>query len=173
MAMFRRAAAAGSSLAPSLMRVQSSRIKRPRATENEETLEENLVNVMAAFIGKWELESQENFAEFMRLSGVPEDAIQNGEKLVSHTEITKSGDAFTISNINPKKTLVNTITPGKESDFETLSGKKGKVLVTLQGDTKMVAQLPNLTHTLEIVGGKLVETLDAGSVVFKRVSKKV
>ncbi|XP_020791771.1 gastrotropin-like [Boleophthalmus pectinirostris] len=126
-----------------------------------------------SFAGRWETESQEGYVEFCKLLGIPDDVIERGRDYKLITEITQDGDSFTWSQLYPANHKVtNSFTIGKEADMETIGGKKFKATVNMEGG-KLTAAFPNYLHTTEIVGGKLIETSKAGSVVLKRTSKKI
>ncbi|KAJ0011907.1 hypothetical protein NQD34_012882 [Periophthalmus magnuspinnatus] len=126
-----------------------------------------------SFAGRWETESQEGYAEFCKLLGIPDDVIERGRDYKLITEITQDGNTFTWTQLYPANHKVtNTFTVGQETDMETIGGKKFKATVIMDGG-KLTATFPNYHHTSEIAGGKLVETSKAGSVVLKRTSKKI
>ncbi|XP_068129207.1 gastrotropin-like [Hyperolius riggenbachi] len=125
-----------------------------------------------AFTGKYEMESQENYDAFMKHIGIPEDKIAKGRDFKYTTEVVQNGNEFTWSQIYPGHTTTNRYVAGKESEMETMGGKKFKATVNLESG-KLVVDFPNYHHTAEIVGGKLVETSVSGGITFKRISKKV
>ncbi|XP_053572194.1 gastrotropin-like [Bombina bombina] len=125
-----------------------------------------------AFAGKYEVESQENYDAFMKVIGIPDDTIERGRNFKYTTEVIQNGNEFTWSQIYPNHTSTNKFIVGQESDLETMSGKKFKALIKLEGG-KIIVDFPKYHHTSEIVDGKLVETSVSGGVTFKRISKKV
>ncbi|XP_053321662.1 gastrotropin-like [Spea bombifrons] len=125
-----------------------------------------------SFTGKYELENQENYDAFMKLIGIPDDTIEKGRDFKFTTEVVQNGNDFTWSQIYPGRTMTNKFTVGQESEMETMSGKKFKATVKLEGG-KLVVDFGKYLHTSEIVGGNLVETSVAGGVTFKRTSKKL
>ncbi|XP_051955545.1 gastrotropin-like [Xyrauchen texanus] len=130
-----------------------------------------------AFAGKWETESQDGYDEFCKLIGIPDDVLEKGRDFKLVTEITQNGDEYTWLQHYPKNhTVCNKFIVGKESDMETVGGKKFKGTVNMEGG-KLTISFPNYNHTSEISGGKLVETSTAssakGPVVFVRTSKKI
>ncbi|XP_015812814.3 gastrotropin [Nothobranchius furzeri] len=126
-----------------------------------------------AFAGKWEVETQEGYDEFCRLLGIPEDIIEKGRDYKMITEVTQDGNTFSWTHVYPKNAMVtNKFTIGEESDMQTIGGKKFKATVNMEGG-KLVASFPNYRQVSEISGGKLVEVATAGTVVLKRVSRKV
>lgn len=85
----------------------------------------------------------------------------------------QNGDEFTWSQIYPGgKSMSNKFVIGKESEMETMGGKKFKATVKMEGG-KVVADFPNYHHTAEILGGKLIETSTVSGVTFKRISKRL
>ncbi|CAH2276280.1 gastrotropin [Pelobates cultripes] len=125
-----------------------------------------------SFTGKYEVETQENYDAFLKLIGIPDEAIEKGRNLKMVTEVVQNGNDFTWSQIYPGHTTTNEFTIGQESDLQTMSGKKFKATVRLE-DGKLVVDFEKYHHTSEIVGGKLVETSVAGGITFKRTSKKL
>uniref|UniRef100_A0A8C1KXW3 Fatty acid binding protein 6, ileal (gastrotropin) n=1 Tax=Cyprinus carpio TaxID=7962 RepID=A0A8C1KXW3_CYPCA len=130
-----------------------------------------------AFNGKWETVSQDGYEEFCKLIGIPDDVISKGRDFKLVTEVIQNGDDFTWIQFYPNNHVVtNKFTVGKESDMETVGGKKFKGIVSMDGG-KLAISFPKYHHTSEIRGGKLVETSTvtgaSGPVVFVRTSKKI
>lgn len=60
--------------------------------------------------------------------GLPADVIEKGRNFKIVTEVVQNGDEFTWSQIYPGgKSMVNKFVIGKESEMETMGGKKFKV----------------------------------------------
>ncbi|CAH2276281.1 gastrotropin [Pelobates cultripes] len=125
-----------------------------------------------SFTGKYELESQENYDDFMKLIGIPAETIEKGRNFKFTSEVVQNGNTFTWSQIYPGHTMTNNFTVGQESEMQTMSGKKFKAVVKLEGG-KLLVNFDKYIHTSEIVNGNLVETSVAGGVTFKRISKRV
>ncbi|XP_053572195.1 gastrotropin-like [Bombina bombina] len=125
-----------------------------------------------AFSGKYEVESQQNYDEFMKAIGIPDDVIERGRDFKFTTEVVQNGNDFTWSQIYPGHTKTNKFTVGQESEMETVSGKKFKATVQLEGG-KLVCGFGKYLHTSEIANGKLVETSVAGGLTFVRTSKRL
>ncbi|KAI2651251.1 gastrotropin-like protein [Labeo rohita] len=130
-----------------------------------------------AFNGKWETESQEGYEPFLKIIGIPDDIIAKGRDFKLVTEVIQNGDDFTWIQYYPNNHVVtNKFVAGKESEMETVGGKKFKGTVNMEGG-KLTIDFPKYNHTSEIRGGKLVETSTAsaasGPVVFVRTSKKI
>uniref|UniRef100_A0A8C4QXH3 Fatty acid binding protein 6, ileal (gastrotropin) n=1 Tax=Eptatretus burgeri TaxID=7764 RepID=A0A8C4QXH3_EPTBU len=110
----------------------------------------------SALVGKWELESQNNFEAFMRKMGVEEEKIAKAKTEKQSVEITSSGDTFTITVHNPAKTFSNTITVGQENEIELANGQKAKGMITAEGG-KLITKMAKMSRTSEVVGGKLID----------------
>ncbi|CAM4669655.1 unnamed protein product [Leuciscus chuanchicus] len=130
-----------------------------------------------AFNGKWETESQDGYEEFCKLIGIPDDVISKGHDFKLVTEVIQNGEDYTWIQYYPNNHVVtNKFIVGKESEMETVGGKKFKGIVSMEG-AKLAISFPKYHHTSEISGGKLVETSTAtsakGPVVYVRTSKKI
>ncbi|XP_027697463.1 gastrotropin isoform X1 [Vombatus ursinus] len=110
-----------------------------------------------SFTGKYEVESEKNYEEFLKNLGLSSDIIEKYRHFKTTTEVIQDGNNFTwINNYPGGHTVTNKFTIGKESEMETMGGKKFKATVKMEGN-KIVATFPNYQQTSEIVGGKLVE----------------
>ncbi|XP_051869692.1 gastrotropin-like isoform X2 [Pristis pectinata] len=130
-----------------------------------------LIEHKMSFTGKYAFGSQENYEEFMKALGVPEDAIEHGKNMKFDTEVVQNGDAFTWSQIYPCHTTTNQFTVGKESEFEMLNCEKAKITAKIEGG-KLIMKFPNYTHTVQIEGDKLIETSVSGEITLKRLHTK-
>ncbi|XP_012500256.1 PREDICTED: gastrotropin [Propithecus coquereli] len=126
-----------------------------------------------AFSGKFELESEKNYDEFMKRLGLSSDVIEKARNFKTITEVQQDGQDFTWSqNYSGGNIMTNKFTVGKECDIQAIGGKKFKATVELEGG-KLVVNFPTYRQTSEIVGDKLVETSTYGDVVYERVSKRL
>ncbi|XP_010132667.1 PREDICTED: gastrotropin isoform X2 [Buceros rhinoceros silvestris] len=126
-----------------------------------------------SFAGKYEFESDENYDDFVKKIGLSSDKIEMGRNCKTVTEVVQNGNDFTWTQHYPGgRTMTNSFTIDKESDMETMSGKKFKAIVKME-DGKIVAEFPNYRHTAEISGGKLVEISTTSGIVYKRTSKRI
>ncbi|KAM4678488.1 gastrotropin-like [Discoglossus pictus] len=125
-----------------------------------------------SFTGKYEVEGQQNYDQFMAAIGIPADTIERGRNFKFTTEVVQNGNEFTWSQIYPGHTNTNKFIVGQESEMESMGGKKFKATVQLEGG-KLVVDFGKYHHTSEIVDGKLVETSVAGGITFVRTSKRV
>uniref|UniRef100_A0A8C5RZX3 Gastrotropin n=1 Tax=Laticauda laticaudata TaxID=8630 RepID=A0A8C5RZX3_LATLA len=107
------------------------------------------------------------------VEGLPHNTIEKGRNFKIITEIAQNNDEFTWSQIYPGgHTLTNTFVIGKESEMETVGGKKFKAIVRKENG-KVIADFPNYHYTAEIAGDKLIEVSTVADITFKRISKKL
>ncbi|XP_049632064.1 gastrotropin [Suncus etruscus] len=126
-----------------------------------------------AFNGKYEIESEKNYDEFMKRLGLPSEAIEKGRNFKIVTEVQQDGQNFTWSQHYPGgHSMINKFVIGKECDMVTMGGKKFKATVQMEGN-KVVVDFPNYHQTCEIVNGKLVEISTISGVTYERVSKRL
>ncbi|XP_023258824.1 gastrotropin-like [Seriola lalandi dorsalis] len=124
-----------------------------------------------AFTGKYELESQENYEEFLEEIGLLN--AKTDHKVV--TEVLQDGDSVTWTQTIPNFTWSNKFTVGQECELATMMGSKFKTTVTMEGG-KISIQFPQYHFTAEIVEDKLIMnciTPGEKGVTFKRVSKRI
>ncbi|KAG5833946.1 hypothetical protein ANANG_G00281310 [Anguilla anguilla] len=125
-----------------------------------------------AFNGTWEEYEEVNYEEFLRAISLPEDAIQIAKDEKTITDIQQNGDDFVTTIKNPRETISNSFTIGKEADININEGKKMKCSVRMEGG-KLICQSEMFTHVREIQGDDMVETVTVGSASFSRKSKKI
>ncbi|KAM9849802.1 gastrotropin-like [Aulostomus maculatus] len=124
-----------------------------------------------AFTGKYELETQENYEEFLEVLGLLN--AKTDHKVV--TEVDQDGNDFTWTQTIPGWSWLNKFTVGQECELVTMSGSRFKAPVTLDGG-KISIQFPQYCFTAELKGDKLVMicvTPGEKGVTFTRVSKKI
>ncbi|KTG43642.1 hypothetical protein cypCar_00031155 [Cyprinus carpio] len=120
--------------------------------------------VIMSFSGKYQLESQEGFVDFMKAIG---------KDIKSVSEIEQNGDQFKVTVTTGPKVLTNSFTVGQEAEIETLTGEKMKAVVNKEGN-KLKVVLNKITSITELVDeNTLVNTLTLGSLVYKRISKRL
>ncbi|XP_064181465.1 gastrotropin [Anguilla rostrata] len=129
-----------------------------------------------AFSGKYEMESQENYEEFLQRIGIPDDVIEKGRNFKTVTEVVQNGNEFTWSQVYPNRTMTNKFIIDQECEMETMAGIKFKATVTMDGD-KICANFPKYQQTVQLSGDKLVECCTVsgakGTVTMKRISKRI
>ncbi|XP_035248824.1 fatty acid-binding protein 10-A, liver basic-like [Anguilla anguilla] len=125
-----------------------------------------------AFNGTWEEYEEVNYEEFLRAISLPEDAIQIAKDEKTITDIQQNGDDFVTTIKNPRETISNSFTIGKEADIIINEGKKMKCSVRMEGG-KLICQSEMFTHVREIQGDDMVETVTVGSASFSRKSRKI
>merc|ERR1712002_1411906 len=122
-----------------------------------------------AFVGKFVVESRENYDGFMKGVGVPDEYIEKGRDAKVTTEIAQNGDSFVITRIRPAGTTSNTLTLGQESELDTIKGDKIKVTVTF-ADGKLTAKGDQYTMEMSLEGGNLKEALTVKGHTMTRYS---
>ncbi|XP_060903831.1 gastrotropin-like [Labrus mixtus] len=123
-----------------------------------------------AFTGKYELESQENYEEFLAIIG--QLSAKTDQKVI--TDVVQDGNNFTWTQSLPGWTWCNNLIAGQECDLQTMKGDKFRALVTLDGG-KISVPFPKYHFTAEIIEGKLMMNCTTGEkgVTFKRISRRV
>ncbi|XP_019966924.1 gastrotropin-like [Paralichthys olivaceus] len=124
-----------------------------------------------AFTGKYELESQENYEEFLEALGLL--SAKTDHKVV--TDVVQDGNHFIWTQTIPNWTWSNSFTIDQECELETMKGSKFKATVTM-ADNKIAIEFPQYSLTAELSEDKLVMTcITPGEkgVTFKRVSKRI
>ncbi|XP_041846613.1 gastrotropin-like [Melanotaenia boesemani] len=124
-----------------------------------------------AFAGKYELESQENYAEFLEVIGLIN--AKTDFKVV--TEVVQEGNDFTWTQTIPNWSWSNKFTVGEECELLTMTGTKFKAPVAME-DGKISIQFPQYHFIAEIIDDKLVMTCvtpGEKGVTFKRVNKRI
>nr|XP_020474946.1 gastrotropin-like [Monopterus albus] len=123
------------------------------------------------FSGKYELDSQENYEEFLEALGLL--SAKTDHKVV--TEVVQDGNNFTWTQTIPNWSWSNKFTVGQECELTTMTGSKFKATVTME-DGKISIQFPQYHFTAEITEDKLVmncKTPGEKGVTFNRVSKRI
>ncbi|KAL7395800.1 hypothetical protein ABVT39_023555 [Epinephelus coioides] len=124
-----------------------------------------------AFAGKYELESEENFEEFLEAIGLPK--AKTDHKVV--TEVVQDGNNFTWTQTIPNYSWSDKFTVGQDCELTTMKGAKVKAPVTMEGG-KISVPFSEYDFTAEIIEDKLVmicRTPGEKGVTFKRVSKRI
>ncbi|XP_040029983.2 gastrotropin [Gasterosteus aculeatus] len=124
-----------------------------------------------AFAGKYELESQENYEEFLAAIGLLN--AKTDHKVI--TEVLQDGSGFTWTQSIPNWTWSNKFTVGQDCELTTMKGVKFTAAVTMEGG-KISIPFPQYHFTAEIIEDKLVMiclTPGEKSVTFRRTSRRI
>ncbi|XP_029965011.1 gastrotropin-like [Salarias fasciatus] len=124
-----------------------------------------------SFSGKYELESQENYEQFLEAIGLSH--AKTDHKVL--TEVVQDGNNFTWTQTIPNWTWSNNFTVGQECELKTMSGSTFKAPVTMEGG-KISVKFPQYQFEAELVDDKLVMTCvtpGEKGVTFRRVSKRI
>ncbi|XP_046881095.1 gastrotropin-like [Hypomesus transpacificus] len=124
-----------------------------------------------AFSGTYELESQQNYEEFLAAIGLLN--AKTDHKVVS--EVSQEGQKFTWTQKIPNWTWTNIFTIGQETELETMLGTKFRATPTMDGG-KLTILFPEYVFTAEMDGEKLVMhcvTQGEKSVTFSRINRRI
>ncbi|XP_054647503.1 gastrotropin-like [Dunckerocampus dactyliophorus] len=124
-----------------------------------------------SFTGKYELESQEKYEQFLEIIGL----LDAKTDLKVQTEVCQEGNDFTWTQSLPGWTWSNKFSIGQDCELVTMTGSKFKAPVIME-DGKISVQFPQYHFTAEMVNDKLVMTcITPGEkgVTFTRVSKRI
>ncbi|XP_043983669.1 gastrotropin-like [Gambusia affinis] len=124
-----------------------------------------------AFAGKYQLETQANYEEFLEAIGL--QTAKTEHKVV--TEVVQDGDNFTWTQSIPGWSWTTSFTLGQECEMESMKGVKFTGTAKLD-DGKLSLKFPEYFFTAEIVNDKLEMTCvtpGENSVSFKRVSGRI
>jgi hypothetical protein len=132
---------------------------------------------MDAFIGKWHMESSENFEEYMKAVGVSVVTRKIAANLKPNYVISAEPDNF--FNLRTESTFKNSdmkFRLGEEFDETTSDGRKCKSVVRLEGNTLIQDQkgekVPSVITRELTDKDTLVCICKAGEVSSKRVYKR-
>ncbi|XP_030620859.1 fatty acid binding protein 1-B.1-like [Chanos chanos] len=126
-----------------------------------------------SFKGKYQVERQENLEAFMKLLGATDEMIEQFKDIKVITEVEENGDHFKMTDIMGSNVRVVAFTIGQESEVDGAGGEKVKVFATRQGN-KVKLTMPTMECILEMTDkNTLVSTTTAGTVVHKRISKRI
>ncbi|CAF92744.1 unnamed protein product [Tetraodon nigroviridis] len=123
------------------------------------------------FTGKYELETQENYEEFLDAIGLL--SAKTDHKVI--TEVSQDGNDFTWTQSIPHWTWTNTFSVGRECELVTMKGTKFKAPVVMD-DGRISVQFPQYHFTAEVSGDKLIMNCTIPGekgVTFRRTSRRV
>ncbi|XP_072275426.1 fatty acid-binding protein, liver [Pyxicephalus adspersus] len=124
-----------------------------------------------AFNGTWNVYAQENYENFLRAVGLPEDIVKVAKDINPVIEIQQNGNDFVVTSKTPKSSQSNTFSVGKEAEITSAGGKKFKVTVNLEGG-KLTCKSDKFTHVQEVNGDEMVEQITIGSTTLVRKSRR-
>lgn len=131
---------------------------------------------MAKLVGKWKLDSSENFDEYMKAVGVGMATRKLGNMTKPNTIIKIVGDTWTLQTKSTVKNTEINFKLGEAFDETTADGRKVKTTCTVEGDSKLIQdQKAEINSTLvrELVDeDHMLLTLTANDVTCKRHYKR-
>lgn len=124
----------------------------------------------ADFVGKWNMESSENFDAYMKAVGVGTIMAKVGSTAKPTLHISIDGDTWTLKSETTFKTSKVEFKLGEEFDETTVDDRQMKTTFTLDGNKLIQDQKGAIPSTIirEVNGNKMVVTCKAGDVVATR-----
>jgi hypothetical protein len=119
---------------------------------------------MSKLVGTWDLESSENFDEYMKAIGVGLVQRKMAATLKPTVILSNDGDKWSMGLRTKVRNNDISWVDGVEFDEVTLDGRKSKTLIKLEGEDKLVQVQKDgdtiiTTITREIVNDKLVQVI--------------
>jgi len=124
----------------------------------------------SAFVGTWNLQSSENFDEYMKAVGVGAIMAKLGSTAKPTLIITVDGDKWLMKSETTFKTSKVEFQLGVEFDETTADDRKMKTTITLDGNKLIQDQKGDIPSviTREVDGNKMLVTCKAKDVVATR-----
>jgi len=124
----------------------------------------------SAFVGTWNLQSSENFDEYMKAVGVGAIMAKLGSTAKPTLIITVDGDKWLMKSETTFKTSKVEFQLGVEFDETTADDRKMKTTITLEGNKLIQDQKGDIPSviTREVDGNKMLVTCKAKDVVATR-----
>nr|WPK49582.1 FABP1 [Pseudechiniscus sp.] len=110
------------------------------ATVYAETRQGNKKKMADLFVGKYKLESSENFEEYMKSIGVGMVMRKLGASATPVLTIWKEGDVYHVKSETTFKTTEIAFRLGEEFDEETPDGRKVKSVISQEGNKLIQVQ---------------------------------
>lgn len=130
---------------------------------------------MADFVGTWNLQSSENFDEYMKAVGVGAIMAKLGSTAKPTLIIAIDGDNWTLKSETTFKSTKIEFKLGQEFDETTADDRKMKTTMTLEGGNKLIqdqkGEIPSVIIR-EVDGNKMLVTCKAKDVVATRHYQK-
>ncbi|KAI0215627.1 Sodium/calcium exchanger regulatory protein 1 [Lamellibrachia satsuma] len=128
------------------------------------------------FVGKWKLESTENFDEYMKAVGVGMVLRKLASVAKPSTEITVDGDNWNLKTLSTVKNTEISFKLGEPFDETTGDGRNVKTTMSLEADNKLIQTQvgePCTVITRELTDDDTISmTLVVGDVTCKRMYKR-
>ncbi|XP_078575469.1 fatty acid-binding protein, liver-like [Branchiostoma floridae x Branchiostoma japonicum] len=124
---------------------------------------------LAEFNGTWRLSRHDNYREFLRKIGIPDENVDDALNVTTVAEVTQEGDVITWTGTTGTQKAVSSFRLGEEFEEEHLGGKK-KVLYRWEED-RLVSTYQDwdgkglkVTISRRLQGDTLHLTMTAGDV---------
>lgn len=131
---------------------------------------------MAKLVGSWDLESNDNFDEYMKALGVGMVMRKMGNTIKPTNVFSLDGDKWTMKSLSTFKNTEIHFVLGEEFDETTVDGRKVKTVMTADGDSKLIQAQggdPASTITRELKDDDtMLVTCECKGVVATRIYKR-
>ncbi|XP_064087830.1 sodium/calcium exchanger regulatory protein 1-like [Macrobrachium nipponense] len=134
---------------------------------------------MAKIVGKYKLETSENFDEFMKALGVGLVMRKMGNTATPSVEITLEDDTYSLKTVTTFKTTEIKFKLGEEFEETTADGRVVKSTITLDGNKMTHNQVGDKEKkekdsllTREFTDTEMIMECKVDDVVSKRVYKR-
>ncbi|XP_066974470.1 sodium/calcium exchanger regulatory protein 1 [Macrobrachium rosenbergii] len=134
---------------------------------------------MAKILGKYKLETSENFDEFMKALGVGLVMRKMGNTATPTVEITQEDDTYSMKTVTTFKTTEIKFKLGEEFEETTADGRVVKSTITLDGNKMTHNQVGDKEKkekdsilTREFTDTEMIMECKVDDVVSKRVYKR-
>jgi len=123
-----------------------------------------------AFVGKWKMESSDNFDAYMKAVGVGAIMATLGSVAKPTVYISIDGDTWTLKSESTAKNTKFDFKLGVEFDETTADDRHMKTTITLDGNKLVQEQKGDVPSTIlrEVNGDKMLVTCKAKDVVATR-----
>uniref|UniRef100_A0A3Q2UHG2 Fatty acid binding protein 10b, liver basic n=1 Tax=Fundulus heteroclitus TaxID=8078 RepID=A0A3Q2UHG2_FUNHE len=122
------------------------------------------------FSGTWQVYSEENLEQFLKVIGAPEIVVKMRKDVKPVMVIEQNGRDLTCTMKTPFCSRVNVFTIGKESEICSVDGRKLKCTVR-EEKGKLICETNKFTSVREIQGDEMIEVRSEGGERLKRESK--
>ncbi|XP_050719262.1 sodium/calcium exchanger regulatory protein 1-like [Eriocheir sinensis] len=135
---------------------------------------------MAKIVGKYKMESSENFDEFMKALGVGLVMRKMGNAATPTVEITEEDGTYSMKTITTFKTTEIKFKLGEEFEETTADGRNVKSTITIEGNKMTHKQTGDKKKeekdsviTREFTDTELIAECKVDDIVCKRVYKRL
>uniref|UniRef100_A0A3Q2UHC8 Fatty acid binding protein 10b, liver basic n=1 Tax=Fundulus heteroclitus TaxID=8078 RepID=A0A3Q2UHC8_FUNHE len=119
------------------------------------------------FSGTWQVYSEENLEQFLKVIGAPEIVVKMRKDVKPVMVIEQNGRDLTCTMKTPFCSRVNVFTIGKESEICSVDGRKLKCTVR-EEKGKLICETNKFTSVREIQGDEMIEVSSHRENLFRK-----